>query len=50
MDLDPRTINSESIVPLYKQLFHYLNSAGENHEFKPNDRIPSENQPAGNSI
>jgi GntR family transcriptional regulator len=44
MDLDPRTIDSESIVPLYKQLFHYLNSAIENHEFKPGDRIPSENE------
>jgi GntR family transcriptional regulator len=44
MDADPRTIDSESIVPLYKQLFHYLNSAIENHEFKPGDRIPSENE------
>jgi GntR family transcriptional regulator len=44
MDVDPRTIDSESIVPLYKQLFHYLNSAIENHEFKPGDRIPSENE------
>ena len=44
MDLDPRTIDSESIVPLYKQLFHYLNSAIENHEFKPGDLIPSENE------
>ena len=44
MDLNPRTIDSESIVPLYKQLFHYLNSAIENHKFKPGDRIPSENE------
>jgi DNA-binding transcriptional MocR family regulator len=44
MDLNSRTIDSESIVPLYKQLFHYLNSAIENHEFKPGDRIPSENE------
>ena len=44
MDLNSRTIDSESIVPLYKQLFHYLNSAIQNHEFKPGDRIPSENE------
>jgi GntR family transcriptional regulator len=44
MDLNSRTIDSENIVPLYKQLFHYLNSAIENHEFKPGDRIPSENE------
>jgi len=42
MELNPRIIDSESIVPLHKQLFHYLNSAIENHEFKPGDRIPSE--------
>lgn len=44
MVLNPRIIDSESIVPLYKQLFHYLNSAIENHQFKPGDRIPSENE------
>jgi GntR family transcriptional regulator len=44
MDLNLKIIDSESIVPLYKQLFHYLNSAIENHQFKPGDRIPSENE------
>ncbi len=43
MDINPKVIDSESIVPLYKQLFHHLNSAIENHQLKPGDRIPSEN-------
>lgn len=44
MDLNPKVIDSESIVPLYKQLFHYLNSAIESNQLKPGDRIPSENE------
>src|SRR5689334_5951739 len=44
MELTPKLIDSESIVPLYKQLFNYLNSAIESHQFKPGDRIPSENE------
>ncbi len=44
MDLAPRIIDSESIVPLYKQLFHCMNSAIENHESKPGNYIPSEKE------
>lgn len=44
MDQYPKFIYSESIVPLYKQLLHYLNSAIDNHQLKPGDRIPSENE------
>jgi len=38
------TIDPECLTPLYKQLFNYLNAAIENNQFKPGDRIPSENE------
>jgi GntR family transcriptional regulator len=44
MDLTQELIDSESIVPLYKQLVQFLNSAIESRQFKPGDRIPSENE------
>ena len=44
MDANPKIIDSESIVPLYKQLIQYLISAIESHQLKPGDRIPSENE------
>ena len=44
MRLTPKIIDSESIVPLYKQLFNYLNAQIEGHQFKPGDRIPSESE------
>ncbi len=44
MDKSPKIIDSESIVPLYRQLFQYLNAAIDGRKFKPGDRIPSENE------
>ena len=44
MELNPKVIDSDSIVPLYKQLIQYLLSAIETHQLKPGDRIPSENE------
>jgi len=44
MELNQKIIDSESIVPLYKQLFNHLNSAIDRHQLKPGDRLPSENE------
>jgi GntR family transcriptional regulator len=39
-----KSMNSESVVPLYKQLYQYLDSAIKSHQFNPGDRIPSESE------
>ena len=44
MGLSSKIIDSESLIPLYKQLFQYLSAAIDTHELKPGDRIPSENE------
>jgi GntR family transcriptional regulator len=46
MDSKPIIVDSESIVPLYKQLFNHLNSAINKHHLKPGDRLPSESEMA----
>jgi GntR family transcriptional regulator len=44
MNLNSKFFDSDSVVPLYRQLFQYLNSAIESHQLKPGDRLPSENE------
>jgi GntR family transcriptional regulator len=46
MDPKQKIIDSESIVPLYKQLFNHINSSIDKHQLKPGDRLPSENEMA----
>lgn len=44
MDLNPDFVDSASSTPLYKQVIQYLNSAIDQHQLKPGDRLPSENE------